>query len=280
MERIWDVLQIEVTKDKKEIKRAYARLSREIHPEEKPEEFRRLYDAYQKALRYASSDEKPEGYTEDFEAGPETETKEEGVLDSENWDSYEKFGFHIGDAQNEQLRLKKIEHFLYCWDRDVLAGAQAGTFLTQDWKEYLKSEDFQKIMWSPVVLKTVEEGMKRYFLREEETVFFFWDLYGFEKSKEEDYQEEELQLYETLYRAHKNCIIRQKNAENMAANLEKRQKYRKKVVITSILGLIGIIPAIFVMAFIGVPVELSVGISGAAFLFLIARLVTGYIEGE
>ena len=39
MERIWDVLQIEATKDRKEIKKAYARLSKEIHPEEKPEEF-------------------------------------------------------------------------------------------------------------------------------------------------------------------------------------------------------------------------------------------------
>ncbi len=34
--------------------RAYARLSGEIHPEEKPEEFQRLYKVYQKALRYVS----------------------------------------------------------------------------------------------------------------------------------------------------------------------------------------------------------------------------------
>ena len=54
MERIWDVLQIEATKDRKEIKKAYARLSKEIHPEEKPEEFQKLYEAYQKALQYAS----------------------------------------------------------------------------------------------------------------------------------------------------------------------------------------------------------------------------------
>ena len=60
MERIWDVLQIEATKDRKEIKKAYARLSKEIHPEEKPEEFQKLYEAYQKALQYASCGKRDE----------------------------------------------------------------------------------------------------------------------------------------------------------------------------------------------------------------------------
>lgn len=47
-------LQIDAEVDVRDIKRAYARLSGEIHPEEKPEEFQRLYKAYQKALRYVS----------------------------------------------------------------------------------------------------------------------------------------------------------------------------------------------------------------------------------
>ena len=47
-------LQIDAEADVRDIKRAYARLSGEIHPEEKPEEFQRLYKAYQKALRYVS----------------------------------------------------------------------------------------------------------------------------------------------------------------------------------------------------------------------------------
>lgn len=39
MERIGDVLDIDAAEDKKEIKRVYARRSKETHPEEKPEEF-------------------------------------------------------------------------------------------------------------------------------------------------------------------------------------------------------------------------------------------------
>ncbi|WP_419008237.1 J domain-containing protein [Holdemanella porci] len=36
----WEILGIEPTKDKKEIKKAYARLLKQYHPEVNPEEFK------------------------------------------------------------------------------------------------------------------------------------------------------------------------------------------------------------------------------------------------
>lgn len=60
-ETIWQILKIEKTVDRKLIRRAYARESKNCHPEEKPEEFRRLYDAYQQALDYAGTAENPAG---------------------------------------------------------------------------------------------------------------------------------------------------------------------------------------------------------------------------
>ena len=54
---IWDILKIEPVKDKKQIKRAYAKAVKTCHPEENPEEFKRLHDAYEKALQYAESSE-------------------------------------------------------------------------------------------------------------------------------------------------------------------------------------------------------------------------------
>lgn len=56
---IWSILQIERTTDKKKIKRAYARLAAQFHPEEQPEEFQRIYAAYEEALRYAESGGRP-----------------------------------------------------------------------------------------------------------------------------------------------------------------------------------------------------------------------------
>lgn len=45
-----EVLGIEPTSDKKEIKKAYARLLKQYHPEENPEEFKQIQAAYQQCL--------------------------------------------------------------------------------------------------------------------------------------------------------------------------------------------------------------------------------------
>ena len=46
----WEVLEIEPTSDKKEIKKAYARLLKQYHPEENPEEFKQIQAAFQQCL--------------------------------------------------------------------------------------------------------------------------------------------------------------------------------------------------------------------------------------
>lgn len=56
---VWDVLQLEEGATKKEIRRQYAKLSRACHPEEEPEKFAELQNAYQKALELCESAERP-----------------------------------------------------------------------------------------------------------------------------------------------------------------------------------------------------------------------------
>ena len=46
----WGILGIEPTSDKKTIKRAYAKLLKQYHPEENPEEFKQIQAAYQQCL--------------------------------------------------------------------------------------------------------------------------------------------------------------------------------------------------------------------------------------
>lgn len=280
MERIWEILKIDATEDKREIKRAYARLSREIHPEEKPEEFQRLYDAYQRALQYTSyMKERKAGMTE-AEAMPESVQEEGGGTDVEKWDRYERFGFEAEDAQKEQLRLEKIEYFLYHWERKAHEGVETGIFLTEDWKAYLESAEFREIMWVPIVLRTIAEGMEKYFLRKEEILLFFWNLYGFEELEEKPCREEELLLYEALYRVYKNRIIRQKYAKKMAEDLKKRQKFRKKIVITSVCALAGVIPAAFILILLGMPINIAGALVVAAYVYIMLRFITGCIDGE
>lgn len=52
---MWNILGIEPTKDIREIKRAYARLAKQYNPEEHPEEFKRIFDAYKSASALARS---------------------------------------------------------------------------------------------------------------------------------------------------------------------------------------------------------------------------------
>ena len=58
------VLGIEPTTEKKKIKRAYAAKSREFHPEEHPEEFQRIHDAYEEALAWAERNAENEAETQ------------------------------------------------------------------------------------------------------------------------------------------------------------------------------------------------------------------------
>lgn len=50
---IWTIIGIEATQNKKEIKKAYAKMAKVYHPETHPEQFEKLQEAYQKALEYA-----------------------------------------------------------------------------------------------------------------------------------------------------------------------------------------------------------------------------------
>ncbi len=55
MKNCFQVLGIQETTDQRAIKKAYAVLARKYHPEEDPEEFKRIHQAYEEALEYAKS---------------------------------------------------------------------------------------------------------------------------------------------------------------------------------------------------------------------------------
>ncbi|SCW26760.1 hypothetical protein SAMN02910456_00142 [Ruminococcaceae bacterium YRB3002] len=55
-ESFWDILGISPTTDKKEIKSAFAKLAHTVSPEEDPDGYMRIHDAYKEALFYAGRD--------------------------------------------------------------------------------------------------------------------------------------------------------------------------------------------------------------------------------
>lgn len=54
---VFEILEIEPTEDKKKIKKAYASLARKYHPEEQPEKWKEIHDAYIMAMRIADGEE-------------------------------------------------------------------------------------------------------------------------------------------------------------------------------------------------------------------------------
>ncbi len=58
---VFEVLGILPTKDKKEIKKAYARLAKQHHPEEEPEKWQEIYNAYHIALELADNGKNASG---------------------------------------------------------------------------------------------------------------------------------------------------------------------------------------------------------------------------
>lgn len=70
----WEILGIEPTSDKKTIKRAYAKLLKQYHPEENPEKFKQIQAAYQQCLH---SDQEIESvsYEQNIESKQDVKTK-------------------------------------------------------------------------------------------------------------------------------------------------------------------------------------------------------------
>ena len=127
----WSMLGLEEpTRDISAVKRAYARKSREYHPEEDPEGFLRLREAYQAALDYAQQDDAaPEG-----QAVPEFARPPEGageLEEPEGWTLAEE----LEDGPNPFEGGEAIRQFL-----ELYTGKQRKD--SKRWLDYFTSAPF------------------------------------------------------------------------------------------------------------------------------------------
>lgn len=134
MDGIWTILGLEPTQDVSAIKRAYAQKARACHPEEDPEGFLELREAYQAALDYAGgktdfSQEVPEP-----PAGPDAEEEED-----EGW-SLTGRPQVIEEGPNPYTDHAAIQRFL-----ELYTGKQRKN--PQLWLDYFTSGNFLDVAW-------------------------------------------------------------------------------------------------------------------------------------
>ena len=206
---IWEILHIEPTTDKKAIKKAYAARTKVIHPEEKPEEFRQLHEAYQAALKYAEFALKRE---RDFIKIIKDEAGENGedfindkyepptADDFSEQESAERSKLLSFFEKNQEKQQQRIDTFVQHWQdiKNISVDPEAYTW----WEEYLASEDFQNIRWNAQILRLLTEEIdKKFFYRANEVKMLFWKAYGFRENEGSRYQGEQHELWECLYPA-------------------------------------------------------------------------------
>lgn len=155
---IWNILEIKPTKDKKEIKKAYAKLAAKYHPEDYPEEFQIIKDAYQQALSLANGKQQPENALP-YPDTSQTEIPEVFSLDFANPESSDspQIGIHFdeiiesGEQEYETQHRKDLDHaFAQLY---VFAGKR-GLQSHNKWVDYLQSNAFKKVMEDPEFLNT------------------------------------------------------------------------------------------------------------------------------
>lgn len=129
--RMWEILGIEPTHSKREIQRAYAAQARLCHPEEDPERFAELKDAYREALQCARNEmPEPEKEKGHVPGRPEEDPSVPSLLSRLDRAEQEKIR-----ASRKQGALRRLTELL----EDSREGKRQ-----EAWREYFLSEDFLK----------------------------------------------------------------------------------------------------------------------------------------
>ncbi len=252
---IWEILGIEPTTDKRQIKKAYAARSKEIHPEERQEEFMQLYAAYQAALQYAQrgrryqSDGRSGPATEDernvyggkgqAESGAEKDSTGREAAGRTKWEENELSSYFENRAEE---RNEKIAFFMERWEnvKSMCRDPEERRW----WKDYLESEDFQDIKWHPALVEFLGEDMERQLSDDYVIRLYFWDAYGFQAFEEEEgcgYPVSLQKLWWALYPAAWHRRYQYQEIDRLAVKWRlEREQERRKIVRMIFLALVAV----------------------------------------
>lgn len=132
---LWTALKISPTRDIKEIKRAYARELKVTRPDENPEAFQVLYDAYQMALDYAENLDEDDSDKFMRETLEQTQNTNPGIIEENTELLSEDSPIELVEEKEHQLRMAEHERIITEVKRlleiyDVGYSLQSWSFIT------------------------------------------------------------------------------------------------------------------------------------------------------
>ena len=170
MSDFWEVLGIVPTTDKSVIKRAYAALAKKYHPEQYPEEFLNLRNAYESAMDYASGGSGGfivKSEPQNVNSIPQ-KTNAEEIYQAEQAEEINEKGQEISESgywdlsklseQSEVDCTEALAQFLDLYKSGKRNDAKQWYiyFTTPSFLEVWREESFARMMWN-AVLENMEE---------------------------------------------------------------------------------------------------------------------------
>lgn len=174
-QEIWEVLGIAPTTNKREVKRAYAEAVKHCHPEEEPEAFEKLYEAYQRALNICS-----------FSAGRQSALQQKDTSDIQTLSveivskSEEDITSENTAKQEDNKSYEKVRQLF-----DQIPHEKNSKILSEN--EQDMDQDHQEKIQNPLFNNIKEQQNK---LSDQENV---------QNSSSKDFNTEEIKKYEALF---------------------------------------------------------------------------------
>lgn len=172
----WDILGIPPNSDSRTVRRAYAQRAKDCHPEEDPEGFQRLYQAYQQALRAARWRERQAAApSEDDVPGPPPVSPVSPAPTSPAPPALEILPFLDQALEKQREEVRGI-------DQLQLEALQALPNDSKVWADHLAGEDFQLVMWDLDFMDGLAALLEEEALPEAgcEELYYVYDLYQLE----------------------------------------------------------------------------------------------------
>lgn len=237
MKNIWEILEIDATKDIKLIKKAYAKKTKQFHPEENPEEFKIIQEAYQMAINYAKNIKEINLNEFTIENKGKNIYEEKFEINKNNNKNYEKEDLYEKNLYEEDL---KESSFFYV-DTDI------NTNENEDEKFDEKINDFLEELEKKIPQKIDMNMFKK--ILSTPYVKYYINNYYFKKKFEKILLKRT--YADTLYTERKMAeIARNNNLLRVAREIEKNTKRRYIIGIRTPVFIVWIIMIVFINIFV------------------------------